>query len=95
MSLPIVLRPIAANELAEAMAWYRIQKKGLELELKDCVDEILTRIAAHPHRFHPVRGDVRCALLRRFPYAIHFLPEEGVIVVLAVFHTKSPFAGRT
>jgi hypothetical protein len=27
-------------------------------------------------------------LLRRFPYAIHFVPEPNAIIVLAVFHTK-------
>lgn len=88
MSLSIVLRPAAAMEIAEAMAWYRRQKPGLELEFKDCVDEMLNRMAEHPLRFRPARGEIRCGLLRRFPYSIHFVPETDAIVVLAVFHTK-------
>ena len=88
MSLPIVFRPIAPLEMDEAMGWYRKQRAGLEAEFRNAVDEMLERIAAAPLRFGPVRGEVRRAMLRRFPYAIHFLPEPNAIIVLAVFHTK-------
>ena len=88
MSLPVIFRPIAKMELDEAMGWYEKQKQGLGIELKDAVDQMLTRIVETPRRFGPVRGEVRRGLLRRFPYAIHFLPEPHAIVVLAVFHTK-------
>ena len=88
MSLPIIIRPIARLEMDDAMGWYQKQKAGLEAEFKDAVDQMLERIAAAPLRFGPVRGEVRRALLRRFPYAIHFVPEPNAIIVLAVFHTK-------
>ncbi len=88
MSVPVTLRPIAQLELGETMDWYEKQREGLGLELKDEVDRVLTRIANAPLNFRPVRGPVRRALLSRFPYAIHFLPEEDGIVVLAVFHTR-------
>ena len=60
----------------------------LEAEFEQAVDQMLARIAATPLRFRPVQGEVRRGLLRRFPYAMHFLPEPNAIVVLAVFHTK-------
>ena len=88
MSLPIIFRPIARLELDEAVGWYEKQKAGLGMELKEAVEQMLELIAETPGRFRPVRGEVRRALLRRFPYAIHFLPEPHAIVVLAVFHTK-------
>jgi plasmid stabilization system protein ParE len=88
MSLPIIFRPIARLEMDDAMGWHRKQKVGLEAEFKDAVDQMLERIAAAPLRFGPTRGEVRRALLRRFPYAIHFVPEPNAIIVLAVFHTK-------
>jgi plasmid stabilization system protein ParE len=88
MSLPIILRPIARLELDEAMLGIRRQKPSPELEFKVSVDEMLTRIAAHPLRFHLSRGPARCALLRRFPDAIHFLPEKDAIIVLAIFDTR-------
>ena len=88
MSLPIIFRPIARLEMDEAMGWYQKQKEGLEAEFKDAVGQLLERIAASPLRFGPVRGEIRRALLRRFPYAIHFVPEPNAVIVLAVFHTK-------
>lgn len=88
MSLPIIFRPIARLEMDDAMGWYQEHKEGLETEFKDAVDQLLDRIAAAPLRFGPVRGEIRRALLRRFPYAIHFVPEPNAIIVLAVFHTK-------
>ena len=88
MSLPIIFRPIARLEMDDAMGWYQKQKEGLEAEFKDAVDQLLERIAAAPLRFGPVRGEIRRALLRRFPYAIHFVPEPNAVIVLAVFHTK-------
>lgn len=88
MSRPVIFRPLARLELDEAVRWYEGRKPGLGLELKEAVDQVLTRVVETPDRFRPVRGVVRRALLRRFPYAIHFVPEPRAIIVLAVFHTK-------
>jgi plasmid stabilization system protein ParE len=88
MSLPIIFRPIARLEIDEAMEWYKKQKVGLEAEFRDAVEQMLERVAAAPVRFGPVRGEVRRALLRRFPYAIHFVLDRNAIIILAVFHTK-------
>jgi plasmid stabilization system protein ParE len=88
MSRPVIFRPIARLELDTAMAWYESRKPGLGLELKAAVDLTIARIVATPDRFRPVRGAVRRALLARFPYALHYLPEPNAIIILAVFHTK-------
>lgn len=88
MSLTVIFRPIAVQELDEAMAWYNQKKPGLDSEFKEAVDQMLGKIAVTPLRFRPVHGEIRRALLRRFPYAIHFLPEGKTITILAVFHTK-------
>ncbi len=88
MSLRIVFRPIARSELDEAIGWYERQKRGLGAEFRESVSKMLDRISSSPLRFTPVRGAVRRALLRRFPYAIHFVPEPTAVVILAVFHTK-------
>jgi plasmid stabilization system protein ParE len=88
MSAPVIFRPLAAQELDEAMAWYGKRKAGLDWEFKEAVEQMLARIVATPLRFSIVHGEVRRALLRRFPYAILYVPERNAIIVLAVFHTK-------
>jgi hypothetical protein len=79
MSLPILFRPLASLELNEAIAWYEKQQPGLGMELKAEVDHFLSRIAKNPDHFRRIRGSVRRALLRRFPYTIHFLEEPQSI----------------
>src|SRR5262245_50193292 len=88
MSRPVDFRPIARIEFDEAMAWYEAQRPGLGLEFKEQVDQFLNRIAENPEHFRKVRGETRRAVLRRFPYTIHFLPETDRIIVMAVFHGK-------
>ena len=88
MSLPILFRPIARTELHEAAAWYDRNKPGLGAEFTAAVDEILSRIAANPQRFRPVRPGVRRALLERFPYSVHYAVEPDALVILAVFHHR-------
>jgi plasmid stabilization system protein ParE len=41
-----------------------------------------------PERFPVVRGTCRRALLRRFPYAVYFVPTAEVIQVIACLHAS-------
>ena len=88
MSLPVVFRHIARQEMAESIAWYDSQRADFGIEFASEIESFLTSIADTPEQFGKVRGDVRRAVLRRFPYTIHFLIESHRIVVLAVFHAK-------
>ena len=88
MSLPIVFRRVARVEMDEAIAWYEYQGAGLGLQIITEIDRYLQRIADTPKEFPKTRGEIRCAVLHRFPYTIHFLDETNRIVVLAVFHVK-------
>ena|SRR5438552_11336965 len=88
MSLPVVFRHIAKQEIDDAIAWYESERPGVGIEFASEIGSLLARIADTPKQFRKVRGDVRRAVLSRFPYTIHFLLESGRIVVLAVFHAK-------
>jgi len=88
MPLPIVFRRVARREMHESISWYEQRSAGLGFEFAVEVEKTLTRIAARPGQFPQVRGEIRRAVLHRFPYTIHFLLETSRIVVLAVFHAK-------
>ena len=88
MSLPIVFRHIARKEMDESIAWYHSQRADFGIEFASEIESFLARIANTPEQFSKVRGEVRRAVLRRFPYTIHFLIESNRIVVLAVFRAK-------
>lgn len=88
MSLAVVFRRIARLELDEAIAWYENRLQGLGLELESEVEAVLQRIAGTPEQFQIIRGEIRRAVLNRFPYTIHFLVESDRVVILAIFHVK-------
>ncbi|OLE60533.1 MAG: hypothetical protein AUI36_12250 [Cyanobacteria bacterium 13_1_40CM_2_61_4] len=88
MSLPIVFRRIARQEMDDAVAWYQSERPGLGRELAVEIEKLLGRIGDNPRQFRQIRGEIRRAVLLRFPYTIHFLIESKRIVVLAVFHAK-------
>jgi len=58
----------------------------LGLEFQAAVHETLYVAAQQPGLFRKVRGPVRRAVMRRFPYTLHFIEEATRLVVLAVFH---------
>ena len=64
------------------MEWYESERAGLGLEFKAAVDALLAIIARQPTLFRCVRGPARRAVLKRFPYTVHFVEETNRLVVL-------------
>lgn len=88
MKPELLLRPVAAAEIEEAFQWYDEQKRGLGRQFLEAVREALSAVEAAPQQFPRVRGEIRRALLRRFPYAILYIAEEDHTVVVGCFHGK-------
>ena len=88
MSLPVVLRRTARAEFDAAIDWYERQQLGLGVEFATRVQAVFDRIAAQPEMHVKVHGEVRKALIRRFPYSVYYRPRVDRVVVLAVFHNK-------
>ena len=87
MSLPIIFKPAAGQELEDAVIWYEAQRMGLGEEFKLEVKSALKRALANPEMFQPARGRARKIRLRRFKkYAIYFAIKDGTFAVLTVFH---------
>lgn len=86
MSLPVVLRHHAAEELLSACDYFESQRPGLSRRLIGEVRRALERISAHPELHGKVLGDIRRAAVRRFPYSVFYRVMPLRIEVLAVFH---------
>jgi plasmid stabilization system protein ParE len=82
------LRPIAIREIQEAFRWYEQQRSGLGKRFSRAVGETLAAVESRPAQFARVRGEVRRALIRHFPYAILYIVEPDAIVVLGCFHSR-------
>jgi plasmid stabilization system protein ParE len=74
--------PIVDADVEAAFQWYESEKEGLGYEF---LDE-LRRIRNGPLKYQVLSSGIRRAMTRRFPYAIYFLVEGTLIVILAVLH---------
>ncbi|MGH9413009.1 MAG: type II toxin-antitoxin system RelE/ParE family toxin [Terriglobales bacterium] len=93
MMRTLVVRGEVAHELNEVYRWYEQRREGLGSAFLDGAEHTLHAIQARPQSFPVVAGEVRRAILHRFPYAIFYRFDENRILVLAVFHgSRKPFA---
>ncbi|MDZ8026430.1 MAG: type II toxin-antitoxin system RelE/ParE family toxin [Nostoc sp. DedQUE11] len=88
MNYVLVFRPEVREELNEAHSWYDSQKPGLGDEFLDCVDETVNRISQMPESYVIVCGDIRRAVVRRFPYAVYYRIVSSRVIVTAIFHSR-------
>jgi plasmid stabilization system protein ParE len=90
-----VFRPQAEKELLEVRQWYEARAEGLGAEFGAAVDEMIARVLRHPLGYPRVHGEIRRAVLQRFPYAIYFRLLDDEIVVLAVHGRQHPARWQT
>jgi plasmid stabilization system protein ParE len=88
MNNRIIIRPEAESDISDAYSWYEGRLSGLGSEFIDCIDDAINSILLNPESYAVALKNIRRILIRRFPYAVYYLYEESVIVVLAVFHFK-------
>ncbi|MCI0461367.1 MAG: type II toxin-antitoxin system RelE/ParE family toxin [Gemmataceae bacterium] len=77
MSLPVLLRPEAEQDVESARDWYEQQQAGLGQAFLDRLSEALDGI---------VWQDVRACRLSRFPFVVYYRVLADRIEVLAVLH---------
>jgi plasmid stabilization system protein ParE len=86
----LLVRPEAELDTYEAALWYEGEKTGLGAAFLQAVRRVFLRIGESPLQFPAVMGDVRRALLGRFPFGVFFFLEGERATVLAVVHLHRP-----
>jgi plasmid stabilization system protein ParE len=88
MTPRLFVRGDAAADLDAASEWYEERRVGLGGEFLRATRATLAGVARAPEQFPVARSPVRRALVRRFPYAIYFVPESEQTVVIGVLHVR-------
>jgi hypothetical protein len=83
VSLPVVYRQSARQEIVDAARRYERERKGLAAAFTAEVSRIESLLSETPSLYQTVEGDVRRATLRRFPYGLFYLDEPDRILILA------------
>jgi len=87
MALPAVFRYRVKYDLQAAVDWYEEQRAGLGEDFLASVRSTFRTIELHPELYAIVHGEVRRAVMSRFPFAVFYLVEPTRAVVLRVLHT--------
>ncbi|MCK5798163.1 MAG: type II toxin-antitoxin system RelE/ParE family toxin [Deltaproteobacteria bacterium] len=77
---------ITEDELREARDWYEGKGLGLGRRFVEAINLLLTSISENSRRFPVVHGDVRQAIVPRFPYGVFFIDEPERVHVIGVVH---------
>ena len=87
MTLPLVFRRRFKVDLVAGFDWYEEQRLGLGEYFLSAVQSTLKSVEFHPEIYMSVHGEVRRAIVSRFPFAIFYLVEPKRIVALRLLHT--------
>ena len=88
MSLPVIARPEADEDLAEVHDWYENKRVGLGDEFLDSADKFFERIVTFPELYAIVMKNVRRGKLDRFPYVVYYRVLSDKIEIVAVLHGR-------
>ena|SRR5258705_13352192 len=84
----LVLRLQARSEIAEAADWYERQGVGLGDDFLRAVGVTISSIHRNPEQYQRIRGRMRRAVLRRFPYSVVYMLTDDEIVVVGCVHGR-------
>jgi len=86
MSLPVILRPAAEDDIQTTHDELEQAQAGLGDRFVARVREVLERIEAMPELYARVWQDVRAVRLRKFRYIVYYVVFADRVEVLAVLH---------
>lgn len=86
--MQLIFRPEAEAEVLEAQAWYEERSPGLGLEFARAVSAAIAAALRNPLAYPRIEAELRSVILRRFPYAILYLPSASELLVVACFHHR-------
>ena len=84
--MKVVFTKFAGQELEDSVTFYEIELSGLGIKFKNEVEKSISRIIEHPKAWSVERGEIRRALLHRFPYKILYSIEKNHILIIAIAH---------
>ncbi|MEQ8925460.1 MAG: type II toxin-antitoxin system RelE/ParE family toxin [Fulvivirga sp.] len=88
MTYSLIIKPEAELDILNTSNWYEEKQQDLGLRFLDEVEDKLNLITANPYQYQERYKNTRFALIKHFPYAIHFIVEKSTVVVLAILGTR-------
>ncbi|WP_372950739.1 type II toxin-antitoxin system RelE/ParE family toxin [Mariniphaga sp.] len=83
------IEPDALNDIREISAWYNEQLPKLGTRFQKAAIRQINLLERNPQIYAIRYREIRCVLVRKFPYLVHFYIDENndAVEVLAVIST--------
>ncbi|MBK6474024.1 MAG: type II toxin-antitoxin system RelE/ParE family toxin [Flavobacteriales bacterium] len=95
MIIRFLISDTAESQMAKAKAWYELQSPGLGAPFLQTLDETFDSIRTFPRGFPIIRGTLRQAPVKKFPYVIIYQVGRSEVRVLRVIHGRRHPIHRT
>lgn len=78
------------EDIKEAVNWYNKAQNGLGLRFLKNIKEKINYLAENPETIQIRYQDIQIAVVKTFPYTIHYQydEQENTVFVLGIFHTS-------
>jgi plasmid stabilization system protein ParE len=80
--------PLSRLDVSEAIDWYQARSLRAAEQFALEVERVIERIAENPEQFTAFDGEIRRALLPRFPYSVLFVKQQESVFILTFAHAK-------
>ncbi|HEY3369433.1 MAG TPA: type II toxin-antitoxin system RelE/ParE family toxin [Prolixibacteraceae bacterium] len=79
----------ALYDIQDIANWYDMQKAGFGKRFQNTIIKQIEELADNPKVFAIRYKEIRCMLVKKFPYMVHFYlnPKNSTIEILAVIST--------
>ena len=82
----VLFHPDAESELNTAIDYYEAVENGLGFDFSLEIVSTIGRIIDFPKAWLVIEGEIRRALVKRFPYGILYAEDQHNIFIIAVMH---------
>ena len=88
MTYKLIVEDRAYEDIVQGIIYYVKISKKLTIQFKKEIKEKINEVNDYPKHFADRYRNVRIALTKKFPFAIHFTIIGNVVYVLRIMHTK-------
>ena len=85
----VEIEPKALADIKQISGWYNEQKIGLGNRFQEAVVRQINSLKIDPHIYAIRYNEIRCVIVNKFPFMIHFYCDEesNSVEILAVIST--------
>ena len=78
----------AMSDIEASVEWYNMQSPGLGTRFGKQVSQQINSLKNNPEAYGVRYLNVRCMLVKKFPFLVHFTIDNNMVGVFAVFHAS-------